>query len=608
MDMKKLTCLFLTFILLLTAVLPLSAAAEEMWSEEYYRAYDSTGALSDAERDAMDAHCIELLSEYRLDLAVISITTEDLGDYTPEEYASAYYESCGFGYGENKDGLMGVFLADKDELTLVCFGSASKRLSVSFLNKAQSFAVTFREEHGIYGVMYALFSLTRDELADGKAVAPDIFPTDGSASGTTQTFATEPEKELPPWYPENIENFQFFNDSTAPRVVDYADLFSDEAESAMSIQIARIGVKTHKDIVIVTDTSFYGLGEDIYSADFYDFNGYGYGDEREGLCLFICMDPQNRCGWVCATGSQTRALYSYTNANRLDDVLYAYLGEGKYEEGVMNWIENVYGLYTTGLALAPDWYPKGGKTPEPFFNSNASRVDDEAGLLTEAEIAEFAEIAADLSSRYGLDVAIHTTKDTLDMDDSEYNKFYYACKGFGFGENHSGVLLTLNAENYDDLQVTPFGDAEAILKDLLADRLEDRSNWKDGAYEMLSLALENLEHLLKTGRVPRGFGYWAWILFAGLAAGGIFGGAALSKAKKAMASPSRKVSAFSYLNNGTFNAQRLRDTFLYATSTSRRIETESSGSSGSSHSGRSSYSSSYRGSSGSSHSGSGRHF
>ncbi|MBQ4233834.1 MAG: hypothetical protein II700_02905, partial [Firmicutes bacterium] len=62
--------------------------------------------------------------------------------------------------------------------------------------------------------------------------------------------------------------------------------------------------------------------QNVYCADFYDFNGYGFGDEREGLCLLFCMDPDDRGFMTVATGSQTRALFTQQNSNLMDDILY----------------------------------------------------------------------------------------------------------------------------------------------------------------------------------------------------------------------------------------------------------------------------------------------
>ena len=104
------------------------------------------------------------------------------------------------------------------------------------------------------------------------------------------------DSSRPYWYPVSTKDFSFYNDTDIPRVVDEADIFTDEEEALMCRLIAQYTEETQHDIVIFTDTTDYGLGHAVYAADFYDFNGYGIGEENEGMCLLICMDPSDR-GW-----------------------------------------------------------------------------------------------------------------------------------------------------------------------------------------------------------------------------------------------------------------------------------------------------------------------
>ena len=152
-------------------------------------------------------------------------------------------------------------------------------------------------------------------------------------------------QEMPAWYPANPSNFQLFHNQNSPRVVDEANIFTDEEERRLETQIGEIRSELQKDIVIYTDVTDYGLTRSICAADFYDFNGYGYGDEREGICLFICMNPAERGWWCCCTGSETRAIYAEESANLIDDALYEYMGAGSYADGVADWIENIARLY-----------------------------------------------------------------------------------------------------------------------------------------------------------------------------------------------------------------------------------------------------------------------
>lgn len=160
--------------------------------------------------------------------------------------------------------------------------------------------------------------------------------------------ASADDSVKPDWYPDDPQNFVFFHDTNAPRVVDDADLFTAAEEQRMAERIESVRATLNKDVVIYTSNSLYGLDRRTLAADFYDFNGYGCGEEREGICLLICMDPSNR-GWeVCCTGSETRALYTQERASVMDEALYNHLAAGEYAEGVENWLDQAAYLLKTG--------------------------------------------------------------------------------------------------------------------------------------------------------------------------------------------------------------------------------------------------------------------
>ena len=130
-------------------------------------------------------------------------------------------------------------------------------------------------------------------LPDGEKPDDDLRVGDGDPA-------------LPAWYPKDPLSFPFYHDEKAPRVIDIADIFSGEEEQQMEARLAELRTSLGKDIVILADVSTYGLSRSVYAADFYDFNGYGIGPDREGVCLMICMEPGNRGWWCCCTGPVTR--------------------------------------------------------------------------------------------------------------------------------------------------------------------------------------------------------------------------------------------------------------------------------------------------------------
>lgn len=597
---------FRSFALLLAVVLCLGAAGvhAENWSEEYYRAYDATKAISESDRDELDAKCISLVSTYGIDLGMICTDSEGLsGEYTLEDYAREYYEYCGFGYGEDHDGFQFVYLVDTGEAVMLAFGRAEELVDDDWLEDAAEFAARQYEKHGTYGVLYGAWRYVWGLFED----------TDEASGQSEQASAGEREdsgfsslSEMPDWYPANTENFKFFHDEYAPRVVDDADIFSAADEKAMEARISVLRAELGRDIVVFTDSSTHGLSRAVYAADFYDFNGYGAGDDREGFCLFICMEPGNRGFWTCGTGPDTRSLQTEDVANALDDALYDYMAAGEYAEGVKDWIENIRTLYLKGIPFAPEWYPNRGETITRTQTPNSPRVVDEMGLLSASEVSALEKRVAELSGRYGFDIVIHTVKKPTGLLTEELADVFYSVMGYGTGRDYDGVQLTVTQMDY--CVVSVYGAAAEKVSQTAENRLENRFDdaRSSNCYTAMLQWLDQLEHVFKTGRAPRSFTSWLLTALAGAVGGSVFGGLALAMARGSMRTAKLKRDADSYIVNGGLRVTRVRDDFT-GTTTSRRYcppQRESSGGGG----GGSSYSSSYSGSSGASHSGSGRSF
>lgn len=593
---------FLALLAALCLLLALGASAEGeesgLWSEEYYRVLDSADALSDAEVESLDEECIKIVSTYHVDLALLTVTSEKQEEDSLEDWAREAYEYCSFGYGGGKDGFMAAYNTDTEELVLLCFGNAASRVDPDYREFILSSAPGYRAEHGVFGVLYAVIRHTANYLEQH----PEAVPGNGRG-GTAGK---------PVWYPDDPADFEKYHDPDAPRVVDTANIFTAAEKSAMEKRLGEVRAELGKDIVVFTDVSSYGLGHAVYSADFYDFNGYGIGDEYEGVCLFICMDPEDRGFWTCCTGPETRGLFTEEYANQLDDRLYEYMKAGDYGEGAADWIENFRQLYRTGMPFPPEWYPADGFTRT--HDASAPRVVDELGLLSPTEKDALAAQAKAISDKYGIDVLILTAKNASSLYSWEYDELYYACFGYGFGEDYDGVMLSVQEDRYglQSFDLTAFGAQRDKLTYLYKSRIGDKTGAKfrsQGAYAALRQGLKDIAHLEKTGRVARTWSYWAWIAVLGAAVSAVFGGICLSAAKSKMAVPAVRESAGIYLDRNSVRIDRVTDD-LVNTTTSRKYSPveRSSGGGGGSSGGGSSYSSSYSGSSGTSHSGSGRSF
>lgn len=80
-----------------------------------------------------------------------------------------------------------------------------------------------------------------------------------------------------------------------PRLVDLADLLTDDEESGLSDILDEISERQQLDVVVVTVDSLDGETVVAYADDFYDYNGYGFGDGRDGIMLLISMTERDWC-------------------------------------------------------------------------------------------------------------------------------------------------------------------------------------------------------------------------------------------------------------------------------------------------------------------------
>lgn len=114
------------------------------------------------------------------------------------------------------------------------------------------------------------------------------------------------------------------------RVVDMADLLSDDEESDLSDLLDEISERQQVDIVVVTVESLEGKTAMAYADDFYDYNDYGFGDERDGILLLVNMGERD--WYISTTGygitAITDAGREYISERFLDDLSAGYYAAG----------------------------------------------------------------------------------------------------------------------------------------------------------------------------------------------------------------------------------------------------------------------------------------
>ncbi len=118
-----------------------------------------------------------------------------------------------------------------------------------------------------------------------------------------------------------------YYDDTLPRVVDNADLLSDSEEKALSDDIDDIISKYNFDVVILTEETLDGESRMVYADDYYDYGGYGVGDDYDGILLLV--DMENRQWWISTCGYGITVFTDY-GIDKMGEIMSADLGSDDF--------------------------------------------------------------------------------------------------------------------------------------------------------------------------------------------------------------------------------------------------------------------------------------
>ncbi|HIS49636.1 MAG TPA: TPM domain-containing protein [Candidatus Gallacutalibacter pullistercoris] len=176
--------------------------------------------------------------------------------------------------------------------------------------------------------------------------------------------------------------------ASSKRVYDQAGLFTAEEVTELEKRVAGHCESTNLDIVIVTTDNTMGKTSRDYADDFYDYNGFGVGDDHSGVLLLIDMD--NRMAYMSTTGKAIR-IFTDDTIQAITDRVASCLGSGNYAEGVrvfLNEVEDcvnpniwgmvlgclIIGMVGGTIAVASVWhkYTHGHKADQYELSENSS--------------------------------------------------------------------------------------------------------------------------------------------------------------------------------------------------------------------------------------------
>lgn len=140
---------------------------------------------------------------------------------------------------------------------------------------------------------------------------------------TTATEITEVEETTEATLPQEIPSQRI-----ADRLVDKADLLTDAQEAQVLEELNELSQEKQKDVVIYFADHFNEATVADAADDYYDYNGFGYGPEREGILMYVCMDTRDIYFSTC--GPETIGQFTDSNIQSMVGTVGSYLSNEDY--------------------------------------------------------------------------------------------------------------------------------------------------------------------------------------------------------------------------------------------------------------------------------------
>lgn len=146
-----------------------------------------------------------------------------------------------------------------------------------------------------------------------------------------------------------------------PRLVDWADLLSDDEETVLSDKLDEISERQQVDIVVLTVDSLGGESVAGYADDFYDYKGYGYGADYDGILFLISMEERD---WYISTYGYGITALTDAGMDYMSEEFLPYLSDGEYAAAFSVFADLCDDYITQAREGIP--YDAGNVPKEPF--------------------------------------------------------------------------------------------------------------------------------------------------------------------------------------------------------------------------------------------------
>lgn len=135
------------------------------------------------------------------------------------------------------------------------------------------------------------------------------------------------------------------------RLVDEADLLTDEEYSALLDRLDAISLKHGADVAIYTLPSLGGHDITVWADTVYDSEGYGQGSDYSGIIFVISMDERE---WAISTCGEAIDIFTDRRQQNMTDAMIGDLSAGNYADAFYTYAGYCEDLLEAGVPTYED--------------------------------------------------------------------------------------------------------------------------------------------------------------------------------------------------------------------------------------------------------------
>lgn len=337
--MKKIICVTFAVALIFAMCIPVFAAPAD-----YGYVWDYADDLTESEEQMLDDALSELDESYAFPLFIISKYSNP--EYTASEYAELFAQNNYDGFTAFGDAAGFIFVDDFDNNSFILYRVGDGDLIID--DEAVEALNTYLESGYDSEKIFATYSAV-------VTYVEDYCQKFSEADYVAQEQSTEKYDESYD-YSAPVSNGNPVNDD--------AELLTDEQEAKLLVKIEALRTEYAFEIVLHTTNSIGDKTIADYADDYYDYNGFGVGENRDGLLFMLNMnngEEGNRDYYTSTCGSGISVFTDYAikdSDSKINMLILPFLEDGDW-----------YGAFNKYLDLA-DIFLANARDDKPYDSAN----------------------------------------------------------------------------------------------------------------------------------------------------------------------------------------------------------------------------------------------